>query len=231
LPADNAATLPADNAAEVQIILGTSVYAFASLLQDTKTHKLYDEELAKKYPDIMKIIQRNMERARREVCRGDRGPVAEIGGRRRRLQRISIFGKVIIGPSHRWRHQHNRADSGGQSQVIAGFGPRPDGQRNDGINIAVPENTPIKAADDGVVAYSGNDLKSFGNLVLVRHANDYVTVYAHAKELRVKAGDQIKGGDLIGLSGQTGNVDTPQIHFEIRKGSTPVDPMQLLHGG
>jgi murein DD-endopeptidase MepM/ murein hydrolase activator NlpD len=95
----------------------------------------------------------------------------------------------------------------------------------------VPENTPIKAADDGVVAYSGNELKSFGNLVLVRHANDYVTVYAHAKELRVKAGDQIKGGDLIGLSGQTGNVDTPQIHFEIRKGSTPVDPMQLLHGG
>jgi murein DD-endopeptidase MepM/ murein hydrolase activator NlpD len=118
-----------------------------------------------------------------------------------------------------------------RGQVIAGFGPRPDGQRNDGINIAVPENTPIKAADDGVVAYSGNELKSFGNLVLVRHANDYVTVYAHAKELRVKAGDQIKGGDLIGLSGQTGNVDTPQIHFEIRKRSTPVDPMQLLHGG
>jgi murein DD-endopeptidase MepM/ murein hydrolase activator NlpD len=118
-----------------------------------------------------------------------------------------------------------------RGQVIAGFGPRPDGQRNDGINIAVPENTPIKAADDGVVAYSDNELKSFGNLVLVRHANDYVTVYAHAKELRVKAGDQIKGGDLIGLSGQTGNVDTPQIHFEIRKGSTPVDPMQLLHGG
>ena len=95
----------------------------------------------------------------------------------------------------------------------------------------MPENTPIKAADDGVVAYSGNDLKSFGNLVLVRHANDYVTVYAHANELQVKAGDQIKSGDLIGLSGQTGDVDTPQIHFEIRKGSTPVDPMQLLHAG
>src|SRR6202007_2943365 len=118
-----------------------------------------------------------------------------------------------------------------RGQLIAGFGAKADGQRNDGINIAVPENTPIKAADDGVVAYSGNELKSFGNLVLVRHANDYVTVYAHAKELQVKAGDQIKGGDLIGLSGQTGNVNTPQIHFEIRKGSTPVDPMQLLHAG
>jgi murein DD-endopeptidase MepM/ murein hydrolase activator NlpD len=118
-----------------------------------------------------------------------------------------------------------------QGQVIAGFGPRPNGERNDGINIAVPEDTPIKSADDGVVVYSGNELKSFGNLVLVRHANNYVTAYAHAKELRVKVGDQINGGDLIGMSGQTGNVDTPQIHFEIRKGSTPVDPMQLLHGG
>jgi murein DD-endopeptidase MepM/ murein hydrolase activator NlpD len=116
-----------------------------------------------------------------------------------------------------------------QGQVIAGFGHMPDGQRNDGINIAVPENTPIRAADDGVVVYSGNELKSFGNLVLVQHANDYVTAYAHAKELRVKAGDHIKRDDLIGLSGQTGDVDTPQIHFEIRKGSTPVDPMQLLH--
>jgi murein DD-endopeptidase MepM/ murein hydrolase activator NlpD len=117
-----------------------------------------------------------------------------------------------------------------RGQVIAGFGPRPDGERNEGINIAVPENTPIKAADDGVVVYSGNELRSFGNLVLVRHANNYFTAYAHAKELWVKVGDQIKGGDLIGMSGQTGNVDTPQIHFEIRKGSTPVDPMQLLHG-
>jgi murein DD-endopeptidase MepM/ murein hydrolase activator NlpD len=118
-----------------------------------------------------------------------------------------------------------------RGRVIAGFGPRPDGQRNDGINIAVPENTPIKAAEGGVVVYSGNELKSFGNLVLVRHANEYVTAYAHVKELRVKRGDQIKAGDLIGMSGQTGDVDTPQIHFEIRKASAPVDPMPLLRGG
>jgi murein DD-endopeptidase MepM/ murein hydrolase activator NlpD len=115
-------------------------------------------------------------------------------------------------------------------QVIAGFGPKTDGQRNNGIDIAVPENTPIKAADDGVVIYSGNELKSFGNLVLVRHNNDYITAYAHAKELRVKRGDSIKSGEVIGMSGQTGNIETPQVHFEIRKGSTPVDPMQLLHG-
>jgi murein DD-endopeptidase MepM/ murein hydrolase activator NlpD len=117
-----------------------------------------------------------------------------------------------------------------RGQVISGFGPKADGLRNDGIDIAVPENTPIKAAHDGVVIYSGNQLKSFGNLVLVRHNNEYVTAYAHAKELRVKQGDTIKVGDVIGTSGQTGNVATPQVHFEIRKGSTPVDPMRLLPG-
>jgi murein DD-endopeptidase MepM/ murein hydrolase activator NlpD len=114
--------------------------------------------------------------------------------------------------------------------VISGFGLKADGERNDGIDIAVPEDTPIKAAHDGVVIYSGNQLKSFGNLVLVRHDNEYVTAYAHAKELRVKQGDTIKAGDVIGTSGQTGNVAVPQVHFEIRKGSTPVDPMRLLPG-
>jgi murein DD-endopeptidase MepM/ murein hydrolase activator NlpD len=117
-----------------------------------------------------------------------------------------------------------------RGHVIAGFGSNSDGERNNGIDIAVPENTPIKAADDGVVIYSGNELKSFGNLLLVRHNNNYITAYARAKELRVKRGDQIKSGDIIGMSGRTGNIDTPQLHFEIRKGSTPVDPMQLLHG-
>jgi murein DD-endopeptidase MepM/ murein hydrolase activator NlpD len=117
-----------------------------------------------------------------------------------------------------------------RGQVIAGYGPKADGQRNNGIDIAVPENTPIKAADDGVVIYSGNELKSFGNLLLVRHSNNYITAYAHAKELRVKRGDTIKSGEIIGMSGQSGNTSTPEIHFEIRKGSTPVDPMQFLHG-
>jgi murein DD-endopeptidase MepM/ murein hydrolase activator NlpD len=117
-----------------------------------------------------------------------------------------------------------------RGKVIAGFGAKADGQRNNGIDIAVPENTPIKAADDGVVIYSGNELKSFGNLLLVRHSNNYITAYAHAKELRVKRGDTIKSGQIIGMSGQSGDTATPEIHFEIRKGSTPVDPMPLLHG-
>jgi murein DD-endopeptidase MepM/ murein hydrolase activator NlpD len=118
-----------------------------------------------------------------------------------------------------------------KGRVIAGFGPKPNGQQNDGINLAVPEGTPVKAAEDGVVAYAGNELKGYGNLVLVRHSNGYVTAYAHAKELMVKRGDHVKRGQVIANSGQTGNVDTPQLHFEVRKGPAPLDPMPLLSGG
>jgi murein DD-endopeptidase MepM/ murein hydrolase activator NlpD len=125
-------------------------------------------------------------------------------------------------PSFRWPVK---------GRIIAGFGPKPNGQQNDGINLAVPEGTPVKAAEDGVVAYAGNELKGYGNLVLIRHPNGYVTAYAHAKELLVKRGDTIKRGQVIAHSGQSGNVDAPQLHFEVRKGPAPLDPMPMLSGG
>jgi murein DD-endopeptidase MepM/ murein hydrolase activator NlpD len=116
-------------------------------------------------------------------------------------------------------------------RVITAFGPRPSGEQNDGINVSVPEGTPIKAAEDGVVAYAGNELKTYGNLVLVRHANGYVTAYAHASEILVKRDEQVKRGQVIAKAGQTGNVSAPQVHFEIRKNSTPVDPAPFLDKG
>jgi murein DD-endopeptidase MepM/ murein hydrolase activator NlpD len=116
-----------------------------------------------------------------------------------------------------------------RGRVIAAYGAKTNGKSNDGINVAVPEGTPVKAAEDGVVAYSGNELKGYGNLILVRHANGYVTAYAHASELLVKRGDTIKRGQVIAKSGQSGEVGSPQLHFEIRKGSTPVDPLQFLN--
>jgi murein DD-endopeptidase MepM/ murein hydrolase activator NlpD len=124
-------------------------------------------------------------------------------------------------PSFRWPVR---------GRVIASFGPTPNGLQNDGINLAVPEGTPIKAAEDGVVAYAGNELKGYGNLVLVRHSNGFVTAYAHASDILVKRGETVKRGQVIAHSGQTGNVTSPQLHFEIRKGSTPVDPSQYLNG-
>jgi murein DD-endopeptidase MepM/ murein hydrolase activator NlpD len=117
-----------------------------------------------------------------------------------------------------------------RGRIIAGFGAKANGTQNDGINLAVPEGTPVKAADDGVVAYAGNELKGYGNLVLVRHPNGYVSAYANASELLVKRGDNVKRGQVIARAGQTGNVTSPQLHFEIRKGSTPVDPTKYLSG-
>jgi murein DD-endopeptidase MepM/ murein hydrolase activator NlpD len=124
-------------------------------------------------------------------------------------------------PSFRWPVK---------GRIIAGFGPRPNGSQNDGINLAVPEGTPIKAADDGVVAYAGNELKGYGNLVLIRHSGGFVSAYANASNLLVKRGDTVKRGQVIAHAGQTGNVSSPQLHFEIRKGSTPVDPNKYLSG-
>jgi murein DD-endopeptidase MepM/ murein hydrolase activator NlpD len=115
-----------------------------------------------------------------------------------------------------------------RGRIITGFGAKPNGQQNDGINLAVPEGTAVRASDDGVVAYAGNELKGYGNLILIRHANGFVTAYAHASEIMVKRNDQVRRGQVIAKSGQSGTVTSPQLHFEIRKGSSPVDPMQFL---
>jgi murein DD-endopeptidase MepM/ murein hydrolase activator NlpD len=113
-----------------------------------------------------------------------------------------------------------------RGRIIQGF----KSGANDGIAIAVPEGTAVKAAESGVVAYAGNELKGYGNLVLIRHPNGFVSAYAHNGEINVKRGESVKRGQTIAKSGQTGNVSAPQLHFELRKGSTPVDPTQYLAG-
>ncbi|WP_245292208.1 peptidoglycan DD-metalloendopeptidase family protein [Methylobacterium tarhaniae] len=111
-----------------------------------------------------------------------------------------------------------------RGRVINGYGS----SGNEGINIAVPEGTPVKAAEEGTVAYAGSDVKGYGKLVLVRHANGYVSAYAHNGEIDVRPGEKVKRGQTIAKSGASGNVTSPQLHFEIRKGATPVDPMPHL---
>lgn len=115
-----------------------------------------------------------------------------------------------------------------QGKVVSKFGATSDGLRNDGINISAPAGAPVQAAADGVVAYAGNELRGFGNMVLIRHANGWVTAYAHNQSLNVKKGDQVKRGQVIARVGSTGNVESPQVHFEIRKGTSAVDPMKYL---
>ncbi|ESR23551.1 Membrane protein [Lutibaculum baratangense AMV1] len=115
-----------------------------------------------------------------------------------------------------------------RGRVISGFGDKASGGKNDGINISVPEGTAIRAAEEGTVAYAGNELKGYGNLVLVRHKDDWVTAYAHNSEILVQRGDTVSRGQVIAKAGQSGSVNAPQLHFEVRRNSTPVDPMKYL---
>ena len=116
-----------------------------------------------------------------------------------------------------------------RGKVISGFSSKPNGMKNEGINISVPEGTKVQAAESGVVAYAGNELKGYGNLVLVRHSGGYVTAYAHTSQILVKKGDAVKRGDVIAKSGSTGAVQSPQLHFEVRKGATALDPSTFLN--
>jgi murein DD-endopeptidase MepM/ murein hydrolase activator NlpD len=115
-----------------------------------------------------------------------------------------------------------------EGQVITGFAKNEDGKRNDGIDISMPTGTPVKAAENGVVIYSGDGLKEYGKTVLIRHDDGLVTVYAHANDLHVKRGDKIARGQVIASSGMTGVAKTPRLHFEVRKNASPVDPMGYL---
>lgn len=131
--------------------------------------------------------------------------------------KASAAASEAANPEFRWP---------ARGRIIQGF--KPGG--NDGINIALPEGTSVKAAESGVVAYAGNELKGYGNLVLIRHPNGFVSAYANTGEIDVKRGETVKRGQTIAKSGQSGNVSTPQLHFELRKGTTPVDPTQYLAG-
>ncbi len=115
-----------------------------------------------------------------------------------------------------------------EGRIISSFGASHAGQRNDGINIATHLGEPIHAAAAGIVTYAGDQLKGYGNLVLIRHDDGYVTAYAHAQSIAVARGQRVAKGQVIGYAGDTGDVRTPQLHFEIRKGVEPVDPKPLL---
>lgn len=115
-----------------------------------------------------------------------------------------------------------------RGRVLAGFGPTPDGLHNDGINISARAGAPVIAAENGVVVYAGSELKGFGNLLLVRHADGWMTAYAHLDKALVKKGQKVTKGQAIGTVGSTGGVSQPQLHFEIRRGTQAVDPAKFL---
>ena len=115
-----------------------------------------------------------------------------------------------------------------RGRVISNYGAKKSGLHNDGINIAAPRGTPVKVAENGVVVYAGNALKGSGNLVLVRHDDQWMTAYAHLGNIAVKKGQLLKRGVRIGKVGSTGSVSSPQLHFEVRRGTSAMNPVRYM---
>ena len=115
-----------------------------------------------------------------------------------------------------------------RGKVISHFGPKANGLHNDGINIVANAGDPFYAAADGVVVYAASDLKGYGNMVILRHAEGWMTAYAHAQRLMVKENERVRQGQQIGVIGATGSVNQAQLHFGLRQGKTPIDPAQYL---
>ena len=115
-----------------------------------------------------------------------------------------------------------------EGPLLSRFGPTPGGRHNDGINIAAPVGSAVRAAQDGIVAYAGNEIGGYGNLVLIRHRDGWMTAYAHNESLLVRKGEAVRRGQVISRSGNSGRVSRPQAHFEIRRHGEPQDPLRLL---
>lgn len=151
-----------------------------------------------------------------------------------RAKSVPQAAKPVAGPVRQARIPSPPPRAGGKfawparGKVIARFGPKAGGLHNDGINIAAPRGAPVRAAENGVVVYRGNELRGFGNLLLIKHAGGWVTAYAHNDSFMVRRGERVRRGQVIARVGSSGNVARPQLHFEIRKGTQAVDPRRHL---
>jgi len=145
-------------------------------------------------------------------------------------QRKPVFsqkpkGKKTVATPKRASSKFLKPVSG---KTVSGYGPKKNGLHNDGINIAAARGTPVKAADNGVVVYAGNGLRGSGNLILVRHENRWMTAYGHLDQIKVANGAVVKRGAKIGTVGSTGAVSSPQLHFEVRRGTKALNPKPYL---
>ncbi len=186
----------------------------AERLKSGKTRTLVGKATAGRKPTAPAAMQQTAQaKMPSETKTSTRGPAPAPATEPKK----TAMASETANPEFRWP---------ARGRIIQGF--KPGG--NDGINIAVPEGTSVKAAESGVVAYAGNELKGYGNLILIRHPNGFVSAYANNGNIEVKRGETVKRGQTIAKSGQSGNVASPQLHFELRKGTKPVDPTQYLAG-
>lgn len=162
-------------------------------------------------------------------------PDVAVASARETLSEASGRESVVTG-SPETGDTHEGLAGGGASgftwpvegRIISRFGDPLDGRPNDGINVAAPAGAPVRAAASGTVVYAGDELPGYGNLVLVRHADGYISAYAHNASLVVALGDTVSAGQIIARVGQTGSVNRPQLHFRIRREDKAVDPVALL---
>ncbi len=147
---------------------------------------------------------------------------------RSKLKSKSKSIKISRVKTHAPKRSSSRFLKPVRGRIISSFGAKKSGLHNDGVNIAAARGTPVKAAENGVVVYAGNALKGSGNLVLVRHENRWMSAYAHLDRIDVRKGQVVERGSVIGKVGSTGSVSIPQLHFELRRGTSALDPMRYM---
>ena len=143
-----------------------------------------------------------------------------------KVQKVSVARAKI--PSKTPKRSSSKFLKPVDGKIISSYGPKKNGQHNDGINIRAVRGAAVKAAENGVVVYTGDDIKGSGNLVLVRHSDRWMTAYAHLDEIKVQRGTTLKRGQILGTVGSTGSVDSPQLHFEVRRGTDALNPKRYL---
>ncbi len=148
----------------------------------------------------------------------EKKPVVSSGGKAR-------LSKVTKRPPKRASTKFLRPVEG---KIVSGYGAKKNGLHNDGVNFRAARGSRVRAADHGVVVYAGSEVKGAGNLVLVRHSDRWMTAYGHMDKITVKRGQTVKRGVKIGTVGSTGAVDTPQLHFEVRRGTRAINPKKYL---
>lgn len=205
---------------------------------DVKYHTVQEGEnlyvIAKKYDiNLNSLVSANELEQPYIIRKGDRlklpssassYSIAKVANNKKKVA-ISNNKKTKVSKP---RFKRNSFTWPAKGTIISKFGPKDGGLYNDGINIAGKEGTPFKATEDGVVAYVGNELRGYGNLIIVKHSGNWVSAYAHCKDSAVKRGDKIKRGDVIGYIGSTGNVKRPQLYFSLRKGRKSINPEDKL---
>jgi murein DD-endopeptidase MepM/ murein hydrolase activator NlpD len=196
--------------------------ANSSATRDTVFEEALDRDARNYAPPAKSFDKKNGDRMRADGRIDDHdfnSTMAFTGAPRKWLGRSQKSPKSAGSPGFQWPVA---------GPVISRFGTAGDGERNDGINIAAKLGDPIRAAAAGIVTYADNGLRDHGNLILIEHADGYVTAYAHAESIVVARGEQVAKGQVIGAAGDSGSVDQPQLHFEIRRGVKPVNPRLLL---